>query len=190
MVPDWKTKGKRRTLADSFGDAARGILFAVKTERNMRIHVTAAVYVLFFARFLGVSRGEYAALLLAVALVITAEGFNTAIEMLCDYAQKSYNRFIGRTKDIAAGGGAHQRRFCRFCRCDGAVAAQGAVGARGADLHLAAVVPGLSGCHRAGARVHISRPPRASRGCSSGKKGDDGAAVKRPVRERPRSAEQ
>ena len=38
-----------------------------------------------------------------MALVITAEGFNTAIEMLCDYAQKSYNRFIGRTKDIAAG---------------------------------------------------------------------------------------
>ncbi len=67
----------------------------------MRIHVTAAVYVLFFAS-LGVSRGEFAALL-AVAVVITAEGFNTAIEMLCDYAQKSYNRFIGRTKDIAAG---------------------------------------------------------------------------------------
>ena len=103
MVPDWKTKGKRRTLADSFGDAARGVLYAVKTERNMRIHVTAAVYVLFFSRFLGVTRGEYAALLLAVALVITAEGFNTAIEMLCDFAQKGYNRFIGRTKDIAAG---------------------------------------------------------------------------------------
>lgn len=103
MVPDWKTKGKRRTLADSFGDAARGALFAVKTERNMRIHVTAAVYVLFFAPFLGVSRGEYAALILAIALVITAEGFNTAIEMLCDFAQKSYNPFIGRTKDIAAG---------------------------------------------------------------------------------------
>lgn len=103
MVPDWKTKGKRRTLADSFGDAARGILYAVKTERNMRIHVTAAVYVLFFSRFLGVTRGEYAALLLAVALVITAEGFNTAIEILCDFTQKSYNRFIGRTKDIAAG---------------------------------------------------------------------------------------
>lgn len=103
MVPDWKTKGKRRTLADSFGDAARGAIFAVKTERNMRIHVTAAVYVLFFSPFLGVSRGEYAALILAIALVITAEGFNTAIEMLCDFAQKSYNPFIGRTKDIAAG---------------------------------------------------------------------------------------
>lgn len=103
MVPEWKTKGKRRSLSDSFRDAMRGLLFAVKTERNMRIHLTAAVYVLFFAPHLGVSRGEYAVLILAIALVITAEGFNTAIEMLCDYAQKSYNPFIGRTKDIAAG---------------------------------------------------------------------------------------
>ena len=103
MVPEWKTKGKRRTLADSFGDATRGVLYAVKTERNMRIHVTTAVYVLFFSPFLGVTRGEYAALLLAVALVITAEGFNTAIEMLCDFVQKRYNQFIGKTKDIAAG---------------------------------------------------------------------------------------
>lgn len=103
MVPDWKTKEKRRTLADSFGDAARGFLYALKTERNMRIHVTAAVYVLFFSRFLGVTRGEFAVLLLAIALVITAEGFNTAIEMLCDFTQRSYNRFIGTTKDIAAG---------------------------------------------------------------------------------------
>ena len=103
MVPDWKTKGKRRSIADSFGDAIRGILFAVKTERNMRIHLTAALYVLFFAPFLGVTRGEYGVLILAIALVIAAEGFNTAIEMLCDCVQKSYNPFIGKTKDIAAG---------------------------------------------------------------------------------------
>lgn len=103
MVPEWKTKGKRRSLTDSFKDAMRGILFAVKTERNMRVHLVAALYVLFFAPFLGVTRAEYAVLLFAVALVISAEGFNTAIEMLCDYAQKSYNPFIGKTKDIAAG---------------------------------------------------------------------------------------
>ena len=103
MVPDWKTKGKRRSITDSFGDAIRGLLFAVKTERNMRVHLIAALYVLFFAPFLKVSRGEYAVLLFSIALVISAEGFNTAIEMLCDYAQKSYNPFIGKTKDIAAG---------------------------------------------------------------------------------------
>ena len=87
MVPDWKTNGKTRTQADSFRDAARGFFHTVKTERNMRIHLTAAVYVL----------------LLTIAMVIAAEAFNTAIEMLCDYAQKSYNPLIGKTKDIAAG---------------------------------------------------------------------------------------
>ena len=69
----------------------------------MRIHLTAAVYVLFFSPFLGVTRSEYGVLLLTIAMVIAAEAFNTAIEMLCDYAQKSYNPLIGKTKDIAAG---------------------------------------------------------------------------------------
>lgn len=54
----------------------------------MRIHLTAAVYVLFFSPFLGVTRSEYGVLLLTIAMVIAAEAFNTAIEMLCDYAQK------------------------------------------------------------------------------------------------------
>ena len=103
MVPDWKTNGKTRTQADSFHDAARGFFHTVKTERNMRIHLTAAVYVLFFSPFLGVTRSEYGVLLLTIAMVIAAEAFNTAIEMLCDYAQKSYNPLIGKTKDIAAG---------------------------------------------------------------------------------------
>ena len=69
----------------------------------MRIHLTAAVYVLFFSPFLGVTRSEYGVLLLTIAMVIAAEAFNTAMEMLCDYAQKSYNPLIGKTKDIAAG---------------------------------------------------------------------------------------
>ena len=94
MVPDWKTNGKTRTQADSFRDAARGFFHTVKAERNMRIHLTAAVYVLFFSPFLGVTRSEYGVLLLTIAMVIAAEAFNTAIEMLCDYAQKSYNPLI------------------------------------------------------------------------------------------------
>lgn len=116
MVPDWKTNGKTRTQADSFRDAARGFFHTVKTERNMRIHLTAAVYVLFFSPFLGVTRSEYGVLLLTIAMVIAAEAFNTAMEMLCDYAQKSYNPLIGKTKDIAAGAVLVCCRFCRFCR--------------------------------------------------------------------------
>lgn len=94
---------KNRKIADSFKDAARGLWMCIKNERNMRIHTAAAAYVLFFAPFLGVSRGEYAVLCAVIALMITAEAFNTAIENLCDFACKKQNRFIGATKDIAAG---------------------------------------------------------------------------------------
>ena len=82
MVPDWKTNGKTRTQADSFRDAARGFFHTVKAERNMRIHLTAAVYVLFFSPFLGVTRSEYGVLLLTIAMVIAAEAFNTARALL------------------------------------------------------------------------------------------------------------
>lgn len=94
---------KNRSLADSFSDAMRGLWVCIKNERNMRIHTCAAAYVLFFAPFLGVSRGEYAVLLVIIAVMITSEAFNTAIENLCDFACLKQNRFIGTTKDISAG---------------------------------------------------------------------------------------
>lgn len=70
----------------------------------MRIHLVMAAYVLFFASRLSLSRGEMACLLLAIGGVMTAEALNTAVEKLCDFTQKSLNRYIRLIKDIAAGG--------------------------------------------------------------------------------------
>lgn len=95
--------GKNRTFIDSFADALRGIGVCVKNERNMRIHTVAAAYVLVFAPFLGVTRGEYAVLIAIIAVVISAEIFNTAVEAICDYMCKARNRYIRNVKDIAAG---------------------------------------------------------------------------------------
>ena len=69
----------------------------------MRIHVVMCVYVLFFASQLSLSRGEMAALVLAISGVMTAEALNTALEKFCDFTQKSRNRYIGLVKDLAAG---------------------------------------------------------------------------------------
>lgn len=69
----------------------------------MRIHVVVCVYVLFFASQLSLSRGEMAALVLAISGVMTAEALNTALEKFCDFTQKSRNRYIGLVKDLAAG---------------------------------------------------------------------------------------
>ena len=94
---------KRRTLLHSFRDAFRGIWHCLQSERNMRIHMVACGYVLFFSLKAGVSRGELACLLVAMGVVTCAETMNTSIEKLCDFAQKRHSRIIGNIKDLAAG---------------------------------------------------------------------------------------
>ena len=42
-------------------------------------------------------------MLLAIGGVMTAETLNTALEKLCDFAQKNLNRYIRVIKDMAAG---------------------------------------------------------------------------------------
>lgn len=97
------SNGKKRSLADSFRDAFRGIWCCLKSERNMRIHLTACCYVLFFSSRLGLSRGEMAAVILTIGAVLSAETMNTAVERLCDFAQRQRNPFIRAVKDMAAG---------------------------------------------------------------------------------------
>ena len=84
-MPDREPAGSRRRLFHSFGDALRGIWNCVESERNMRIHLTACCYVVFFGCQLPLTRGEWAALVLAMALVTGAEAMNTAVEKLCDF---------------------------------------------------------------------------------------------------------
>ena len=44
-----------------------------------------------------------ACLVLAIGAVMAAEALNTAVEKLCDFAQKNQNRYIRFVKDVAAG---------------------------------------------------------------------------------------
>lgn len=95
--------GKKRTLLDSFRDAFRGIWCCLKSERNMRFHLAACCYVFFFASQLSLTRGEMAALALTIGAVLSAEAMNTAVERLCDFAQRQRNPMIRAVKDMAAG---------------------------------------------------------------------------------------
>ena len=90
-------------MRKSFKNAFRGILTCLKSERNMRIHVAVAVYVLIAAAVVRITAVEWLAVLLCVGLVTAAEMFNTAIEKLCDAFEKRYSKDIGVIKDIAAG---------------------------------------------------------------------------------------
>lgn len=86
-----------------FVDAGRGLWTCLREERNFRIHLCAAAYALGFAPAMALSRGEWAALLLTIALVIGMEAVNTAIERAVDLASPDRHPLARAAKDAAAG---------------------------------------------------------------------------------------
>jgi diacylglycerol kinase (ATP) len=69
----------------------------------MRIHFLVAVIVLVAAVWVGVSKLELIALLLAIAFVFITEMINSAIEQAIDVATTSFDPLAKLAKDVAAG---------------------------------------------------------------------------------------
>lgn len=96
-------KNGLKRVGKSFFCAFRGIVYCVRHERNLRFHLVAVLYVLYFSTFYGFSRAEYAVLALVCAFVIAAELMNTALEVVIDKISPRFNVFAMIGKDIAAG---------------------------------------------------------------------------------------
>jgi diacylglycerol kinase (ATP) len=90
-------------VARSFDHAYRGLIYAVRTQRNMRFHVVAAALVLVGSLFLGVSRVELAILVLVIMFVFVTEMINTALEFAVDLVTKEYHPLAKLSKDVSAG---------------------------------------------------------------------------------------
>ena len=90
-------------LVTSFNYAFEGIIYVVRTQRNMRVHFAVALAVLPVGVALGVTRFELLALLLSVSFVLIAEMFNTALEKAIDVATNSFDPLARVAKDVAAG---------------------------------------------------------------------------------------
>ena len=98
------TKFKSQGFNNTFKNARKGFRLVLKSELNIRIHVTVAILVMFAALCLNFSALEFCLLLFVIGLVIVAEMLNTAIEFTLDsiYHNK-YSRMVGMAKDISAG---------------------------------------------------------------------------------------
>lgn len=94
---------RQGSLRWSFTWAFEGIVFVLRTQRNMQVHVAAGLLVLILAVVLGVSRFELLALVIVVSLVLVAEMFNTALEAAIDAVITSYHPLVKIAKDVAAG---------------------------------------------------------------------------------------
>jgi diacylglycerol kinase (ATP) len=96
--PDQPTR-----LIKSFRHAFQGIFFTVKTQRNARIHLLAAVAVCIAGFAFNISAADWRWLISCIAFVWFAEMVNTAFEYLCDVVNPELHESVKNAKDIAAG---------------------------------------------------------------------------------------
>ncbi len=88
----------------SFGFAFKGLATLLREQPHAQLHLLATLSVLALGYWLQLSRGDWQALLLVVALVWLAEAMNTALEYLCDAVHPQQHPLIGKAKDVAAAG--------------------------------------------------------------------------------------
>ncbi|MHC1683476.1 MAG: diacylglycerol kinase [Clostridiaceae bacterium] len=94
---------KPKKVVDSFNYAIEGIIYAVRTQRNMRIHMLVSLLILTACFFYNLSKGEILILTLSITLVIFAELINTAIECTIDIISNYYHPLAKIAKNTAAG---------------------------------------------------------------------------------------
>lgn len=87
----------------SFRYATVGLRTLFVTGRNARVQACAAGMAITLALLLGLSRVEWAILLLTIAAVLSMEAINSAIETTVDLVTQDYHPLAKRAKDLAAG---------------------------------------------------------------------------------------
>ena len=82
--------------------AIKGIVYLFLYHRNMRIIFMLGIAALLLGFYLNLKGIELVALCITVTLVLIAEIFNTAIEMMMDIFTEKYHTLVKLVKDISA----------------------------------------------------------------------------------------
>lgn len=97
------TRLRKQRFWRSLGYAAAGVWYALKTQRNMRIHLGIALLTQLAAWWLEISRSDWLLVVFAIGLVIALELLNTAIEAAVDLVTEEWRAKAKLAKDTAAG---------------------------------------------------------------------------------------
>ncbi|MBN9284141.1 MULTISPECIES: diacylglycerol kinase family protein [Flavobacterium] len=83
--------------------AFKGAYKLITTEHSVMIQFSLAVLVTLAGFYFRISQVEWLVQTLAIGLVLSIEGLNTAVEKIADFIHPDYHQKIGFIKDIAAG---------------------------------------------------------------------------------------
>ena len=98
------SKYRNKTTFSSFRYAIRGLLLAVKSQRNFRMGIFMGLTAIIATILLKFNFIETAIIILTIGFVLFAELINTVIEFIVDaYFGNNHSEIAGMSKDIAAG---------------------------------------------------------------------------------------
>ena len=87
----------------SIGFAIKGAFKLLTTEHSVMVQSSVAVLLTFAGFYFEISRTNWMFQILALGLVLSIEGLNTAVEKIADFIHPDFHHRIGFIKDIAAG---------------------------------------------------------------------------------------
>lgn len=85
------------------GYAFKGALLLIRTEASIQIQFGIAILVTLAGLYFNITPTQWIFQTIAIGLIMTAEGLNTAIEEIADFVHPDFHNKIGFIKDIAAG---------------------------------------------------------------------------------------
>lgn len=97
----WNSYLGKRLLG--FKYACRGAWMLIKNEPSIQVQAVVAVGITIAGFFFNISSEEWIAQTLAIGLVMSIEGLNTAIEEFANFVHPDFHNKIGSIKDVAAG---------------------------------------------------------------------------------------
>ena len=87
----------------SMGFALKGAIKLATTEHSVMVQSSIAVLLVIAGFYFEISREEWMFQTLAIGLVLSVEGLNTAVEKVADFIHPEFHEKIDFIKDIAAG---------------------------------------------------------------------------------------
>ncbi len=94
---------RSRNLWESFKYALAGWGYALRTQRNTRVHLSVTALVIALGIWLGLPLRDWAVLVLTVGFVLVSEMLNTVAETIVDLISPGYHPLAKVIKDVTAG---------------------------------------------------------------------------------------
>ena len=92
-------KGRLKSVTYAY----KGALKLISTEHSVMVQFSLGIIMTIAGFYFHITSTEWLFQILAIGLVLSVEGLNTAIEKIADFVHPNYHERIGFIKDIAAG---------------------------------------------------------------------------------------